>query len=296
MKKIKKGLLNVFALSTLLSNSLSAIKIDLDLGDNLTLNEQYAFRQARNKWQSILINDDLPEVEGNNDYDIVIKADAISIDGPGRILGQAGPTRVRRGSYIPSQAIMEFDAADLAEMERDGTLKNVIVHEMSHALGFGTIWSYLNLTNNNIENPLFLGTNAKKIYKALRNGSRLSNVPLENMGGPGTAGSHWRKSIFENELMTGSISSFSYTPVSVLTIAAFEDMGYQVDYKQADSYFLPIPAEQQYQSRPVPIRTPYDNPYLTPVCQHKTICPRNVYYSQMCLNSNEIEPYYRRFY
>lgn len=285
MKKTKNTLLNLFVLSTLTSSSLSAMTIDLDLGRELTQNQRRAFREARNKWQQILINQDLSKAEGNNGYDIVIKADAVEIDGPGRILGQAGPTYVRPDSHIPSQAIMVFDATDLEEMEMNGTLKKVIVHEMSHALGFGTIWGYLGLTNGNMEDPRFIGENARMRYKILRSGEILSSVPLENMGGPGTVGSHWRKSIFGNELMTGSINSADYTPVSRLTIAAFEDMGYRVDYTQAEPYFLPFP--QQEHERNDFIEASYHGPSLTHTCGHQTICPENVYYSEIKSNYNK---------
>ena len=36
---------------------------------------------------------------------------------------------------------MSFDTADLDEMERKGTLNDVITHEMGHVLGIGTIWA-----------------------------------------------------------------------------------------------------------------------------------------------------------
>ena len=35
---------------------------------------------------------------------------------------------------------MSFDTADLAQIEADGSLVRVIMHEMGHVLGIGTIW------------------------------------------------------------------------------------------------------------------------------------------------------------
>ena len=134
----------VVSLSTLISSSsLCAVGIGLEFGEGFTNAQKSAFITARNKWQSILVDEDMPRVRGNKGYDIIIKANAVSIDGPGRILGQAGPTHVRPYSHIPSRAIMEFDSADLRDMTRSVTLTNVITHEMAHALGFGTIWNYL---------------------------------------------------------------------------------------------------------------------------------------------------------
>jgi hypothetical protein len=44
--------------------------------------------------------------------DIVITAELKAIDGTGGILGQAGPTALRSGSYLPATASMQFDSAD----------------------------------------------------------------------------------------------------------------------------------------------------------------------------------------
>jgi hypothetical protein len=80
---------------------------------------------------------DLPRarVDGELIDDILILAQGAPIDGPGRILGQAGPTHVRPRSagaaaFLPVKGIMSFDTADLAKMARDGTLNDVIAHEM----------------------------------------------------------------------------------------------------------------------------------------------------------------------
>jgi hypothetical protein len=40
---------------------------------------------------------------------------------------------------------MSFDTADLDRMEADGCLQDVILHEMGHVLGFGTLWSLMDL-------------------------------------------------------------------------------------------------------------------------------------------------------
>src|SRR3712207_7394171 len=48
----------------------------------------------------------------------LIDASGVAIDGPGGVLGQAGPDYVRGGSYLPVHGVMEFDTADLARLER----------------------------------------------------------------------------------------------------------------------------------------------------------------------------------
>ena len=73
-----------------------------------------------------------------------------SIDGPGLILGQAGPCYFRGSGSFPnliSIGIMTFDTFDLAALSAQGELNDVILHEMGHVLGFGTLWSNFSLLN-----------------------------------------------------------------------------------------------------------------------------------------------------
>ena len=63
----------------------------------------------------------------------------------------------------------------------------------------------------------------------------LDRVPLENLGGQGTAGSHWRRSVFGNELMNGFAGS-GLQPLSLLTVQAMADMGYVVNTSAAEPW------------------------------------------------------------
>ena len=56
--------------------------------------------------------------------------------------------------------------------------------------------------------------------------------------------------MFESELMTASISTSSSTsqPRSTVTIAALADLGYSVDYTEADSYTLPSESQSLLRS------------------------------------------------
>ena len=59
-------------------------------------------------------------------------------------------------------------------------------------------------------------------------------VPVENLGGPGTADGHWRESIMGGELMTGYIS-FIGNPLSTITVGSLSDLGYTVSYLNSRS-------------------------------------------------------------
>ncbi len=112
--------------------------------------------------------------------DLAITASLISIDGAGGILGQAGPDAVRAGSFLPSRGTMEFDSADAAVYQAAGLFDDIVLHEMLHTIGFGTIWSDLGL----ISGGFFNGARANAEYL----GAGL--IPLELDGGSGTAYAH----------------------------------------------------------------------------------------------------------
>jgi subtilisin-like proprotein convertase family protein len=216
-------------------------KIELRFRGGLTSTQQDAFYTAAKRWSEIIVGD-LPSVNlfGEVVDDVVIEASGKAIDGVGGILGQAGPTWLRPGSYLPAWGVMSFDTADLSVMEGDGSLVRVIMHEMAHVFGFGIIWQpeYLDLLHGGgTIDPTFGGANAMREFGVLQNGGP-RRVPVENQGGPGTRDSHWREQVFGNELMTGWLNA-GVNPISRLTIAALQDFGYQVNYNAADPYTLP---------------------------------------------------------
>lgn len=222
----------------------SPFTIEVRFLGGLTQTQKDAFKAAANRWSRV-ITGDLPSVmvDGEVIDDLLILAQGEAIDGPGRILGQAGPTHLRPQSagnfaFIPAKGIMSFDTADLDEMEQGGTLGDVITHEMGHVLGIGTIWTRKGLLQGfGTSNPTFTGARAKQEYGTLR-GSGPTPVPVENTGGTGTANSHWRETVFRHELMTGFVGNAG-NPLSRLTVASLADSGYVVDMNAAEPYSLP---------------------------------------------------------
>ena len=126
-------------------------------------------------------------------------------------------------------------------MQRDGTLKDVILHEMAHVIGIGTLWDLKSLlTGVGSNNPEYVGPKAMQEYATLRGETQLKPIPVANTGGPGTAEGHWRESTFDYELMTGYVEEDAEMPLSRMTVAALDDLGYKVDYSAADEYALPM--------------------------------------------------------
>ncbi len=189
---------------------------------------------------------------------LVILAKFDSIDGPGKILGQAGPCLIRNSDGLSALGEMEFDTADVANLISSGQLNEVMLHEMGHVIGFGTLWNFggnscLSLPSDSVNHvdTYFNCPQARAEFDSLGGtsytGASLSppggnKVPVENCGasspagcGVGTINSHWREPALGNELMTGYINSGS-NPLSAISVASQGDLGYAVNYDAADPY------------------------------------------------------------
>ena len=172
---------------------------------------------------------------------LLIVASIRTIDGPAGTLGLAGPCLVRTGTQgIPAVGIMAFDEVDMDLMSTRGLLNGVILHEMIHVLGIGTMWGPDGrglVADPNGADPLFRGTRASAAYGVFGALNASLGVPVENTGGSGTRGGHWRETVFQGELMTGWANGAMQ--MSTVTLNALADMGYDVDVQLADAYSLP---------------------------------------------------------
>ena len=228
--------------TTVARNAANEFNIEVRFIDNsLTSSQRAIFTSAANRWEQIIVGDIPDAFVGGIGFvdDLVIEASAPFIDGRGGILGQAGPTWLRQGSLLPIAGEMEFDSADVAQLESVGQLDEVILHEMGHVLGIGTIWRSLGLLRGaSGSNPRYVGRGAVREYNRIF-GRNLSSVPVENRGGPGTRNGHWRESVFDNELMTGFLNFGQENPISRITVASLGDLGYDVNLGAADPYSPP---------------------------------------------------------
>ncbi len=175
---------------------------------------------------------------------LVIYATVEPIDGAGGVLGSAGPCYARPEDGLPAVGRMRFDVDDLANMQANGTLRAVIMHEMLHVIGVGTLWSAKGWLFGVGTNPRFGGTFAREACITFHAGASAcaEGVPVEDCVGipgcgTGTINSHWREATFDKELMTGYID-LGQNPFSRMTIQSLADLGYGVDPDQSDDYSL----------------------------------------------------------
>ena len=226
--------------------------------------QRTAVEQAAARWESILpvdvhdisfVNQPVDAdscIEGQGPIqsvvdDIRIYVSFDSIDGLGGALGQAGPCIIRVVNSLPIVGAMQFDTLDLNNrFLTPEALLPLMLHEMGHVLGIGTIWGPT-LTDL-LRNPSvgignagsdthFVGPLAIAAFDAAGGTGYTGGekVPVENSGMVGSADAHWRESVLGNELMTSGLNSGS-NPLSAITIQSLADLGYRVDVGPADPF------------------------------------------------------------
>jgi hypothetical protein len=137
-------------------------------------------------------------------------------------------------------------------MIAENTFYGVVLHEMAHVLGIGTLWTAN--TQYGVGNNLYTagsgqyyGPAALAAWKSEFSQTGATSVPVELGGGAGTANGHWNEvdngagntafvsnltgMDFSKELMTGWASSTFF--LSTVTLGGLADLGYTVDYSKA---------------------------------------------------------------
>lgn len=213
-----------------------------------------AMTAAAKRWESV-VTQGLPNLTANiaantcgsnaafsgTIDDILVFTGSRNIDGPGGVLAQSGPCSVRSAGGLTTYSTLIFDSSDLAQFSSQ--LADIAVHELGHSLGIGSLWSRFRLVSRvNSSNPVYTGASGVREYAAA--GGTLGNVPVENQGGAGTRGAHWRETTFKTELMTGYLNSGVKNPLSRISVGSLQDMGYAVNYAAADTYTVPTAAAQ----------------------------------------------------
>lgn len=241
------------------------VKFDIELRfiNEPTERQREVFESAVARWEKIIVRDE-PDFTGVaipnfNGSDILIGADEVlddiiievvlePIDGPGAVLGSAGPRFIRLPEETTITGFMRFDTADLEALEAANQFENVILHEMGHVLGVGTLWELKELlvidSFEQAVDPDYLGERGNHFWKTKRGEGLL---PIEGAFfrpdgtpflRPGTSYGHWDEDVLFNELMTGFLNGGVVNPLSRITSGSMEDLGYGVA-PRGEQYDLP---------------------------------------------------------
>ena len=214
------------------------------------------FGAAINFWESVLTG-----FTGVTDATYNIDAWMTSEDGYSNSLAFAGPTAfVTQSGYDRAVAgFMQFDADDfgvgVSPAWGEQLFLDSAVHEVAHALGFGTQFGFNDLLDGNDD---YIGSEAVNAYNLIY-GTSVSLINLEPGGG------HWDECFAEelvdagcdngtfndNELMTPF--AVEQATLSPITIAAFRDLGYLT----IDPFSLvSLPLASEVNAVPLPAAAP----------------------------------------
>ena len=245
---------------TVQTSAPGSFHIELVFATSVTARHEAAFRAAAERWMAVLAPTDLPDVPANRTLscgddprfqrsvgtvdDVIAVIAVTEIDGPGGVLGRAGPCWLRANS-MPFYGRIELDGADLDRLDETGDLEELVVHEMGHVLGIGTVWGRLGLlrdpaSDGRAPDTHFTGRRAIAAFdEAGGTGYTGAKVPVENTGSAGSRNGHWRESVLTTELMTSFLRPGLREPLSAITIQSLADLGYEVDATLAEAYRLP---------------------------------------------------------
>ncbi len=178
--------------------------------------------------------------------DLLIFIQLDSIDGPSRVLAQAGPCLISTASRLALVGFIRVDTADMTNLEARNLLVDVVTHEIGHVIGIGTLWEDKRLLVTGVggatactttDDPYFTGTIARQRFADAGGTTFYPGipVPVENRGGGGTACGHWREAQFRNELMQG-FAKVGGMPLSAITAGSLADLGYPVSFARVDPF------------------------------------------------------------
>ena len=257
---IETGAMVTFTAAATDENGAGGFSIELlFVGQQPTALQRQAFDDAVSRWAALIpgklepvpVNLPAGACRSNSPAinqlvdDLFVFVSLEFIDGVFGTLGAAGVCSARMSGGLPIVANLRLDTDDIARLEGTGRLVDLILHELGHALGFGTLWVGKGfLENPSLGNPgadtHFDGSSAVTAFDAVGGGSYTGGqkVPVENEeGGVGSRDSHWRLAVFTNELMTPLLTTGA-NPLSRVTVASFGDLGYVVDEGAADTFQL----------------------------------------------------------
>ena len=257
---IETGAMVTFTAAATDENGAGGFSIELlFVGQQPTALQRQAFDDAVSRWATLIpgklepvpVNLGAGACRSNSPAinqlvdDLLVFVSLESIDGVGGTLGAAGVCSVRQFSNgLPIVTNLRLDTDDIG-LFATGRLVDLIVHELGHALGFGTLWAGKGF----LENPSlvnlgadthFDGPSAVTAFDAIGGNVYTGGqkVPVENEeGSVGSRDSHWRLAVFTNELMTPLLTAGA-NPLSRVTVASLGDLGYVVDEGAADTFQL----------------------------------------------------------
>lgn len=182
--------------------------------------------------------------ENSTEADLIIFVDIV--ERSDSILATAAPCVVEQEIHRPVVGTISINRRALKISQTDlRAITNIMIHEVLHIFAVITFLYDLYNTEHHVyfrernrvteSNEFVYKLVTPKLLKAAKEHfgcDSLSGVYMEDGGTGASAGSHFEKIYFGNEIITARFSG--YTPLSKMTLALLEDTGwYKVDYGKA---------------------------------------------------------------
>ncbi len=216
-----------------------------------------AVEEAVERWEEIIVGD-LPYafIEGHGIVDDIlievavgdvdlsfpsVEQDILAISS---VLDQRSEADAGAGA-LPTYSRIVINPEEIGELLN---LDEFVMHTIGRALGFGSLWEEFGLVRDTDGVATYTGSNALREMSELWGDRNGGIVMLEDGADGALANEYWREGLFVSELMTSRVGLRRFVPntsgnpdnpISRLTIAAMQDLGYGVDFEAADRYFFP---------------------------------------------------------
>jgi Leishmanolysin len=249
---------NVSTTFTAAASDPNPFRINLIFADTVSgLNEtaKTAIREAARYWESLITGSS--GITRTNTLNITIAGQAFTNGSGGAdtsTLALSGPSVGVNGSnLVITRGTSTLNSRRIADFNSNPEyLKSIMTHELLHVLGFGTIWepvqfqdangSVFTVGRNFVDTGTSTYTANSRVgyaYGELLGTYTPTAVPIEPQ-----IYAHWDETRFDTELMTPFTEAQGVTtPISTLTLAALQDLGWNVNYGAAQSYSLPTTSQ-----------------------------------------------------
>ncbi|WP_293913821.1 hypothetical protein [Deinococcus sp.] len=157
------------------------------------------------------------------------------------VYGDSTPCDLHDQTYLPIYGAIDLNSRGL-DLQAAPELLDTMIHELLHALGVGTLWTQgerVSLSGESDGRTLVRKVGKQWFYTAPRAlaaytalGGQGSGIALDPDQG------HWAGALFCSEILSGAAGDVTdrVNPISLITLAALQDLGYAVNLSRADRY------------------------------------------------------------
>ncbi|WP_292290163.1 DUF4214 domain-containing protein [Marivita sp.] len=215
-----------------------------------------AFEEAVERWEDIIVGD-LPYafVDGYGYVDdilieVAVEDIELTFEGVEQTILAISSVLDQRDGASGASALPTYSRI-VINSEEVGALLNLdefVANTIGRALGFGSLWEEFGIVRPIEGVATYTGINGLRELSELSDDLNGANA-LEDGADGALAAEYWSEAVFNQELMTPRVElrrpevgpgnpNNPDNPISALTIAAMQDLGYQVDYGEADGFRL----------------------------------------------------------